>query len=98
MRLSLWGALNRRTITAWLATVAMIAAVMVAVTASRAQAVATPVPLGTAGTYAVLAGQSITNTGPSVITGDVGVSPGTAISGFPPDWSTGPLTRQMAQP
>uniref|UniRef100_UPI003BA94673 ice-binding family protein n=1 Tax=Streptomyces sp. NBC_00857 TaxID=2975851 RepID=UPI003BA94673 len=34
--------------------------------------------------FAVLAGQTITNTGPSVVTGDLGVSPGTAITGFPP--------------
>ncbi len=34
--------------------------------------------------FAVLAGTTVTNTGPSVISGSVGVSPGTAIVGFPP--------------
>ncbi|TXL83010.1 DUF3494 domain-containing protein, partial [Streptomyces sp. IB2014 016-6] len=53
-------------------------------TPTQALAIATPVPLGTADAFAVLAGESITNTGPSVITGDIGVSPGTAITGFPP--------------
>ncbi|MDO8964834.1 MAG: ice-binding family protein [Coriobacteriia bacterium] len=43
-----------------------------------------PVGLGTAGSYAVLAGSTVTNTGPSVITGDVGLHPGTAVVGFPP--------------
>ena len=42
------------------------------------------VDLGTAGTFAILAGSEITNTGFTVITGDVGISPGTAITGFPP--------------
>jgi hypothetical protein len=40
--------------------------------------------LGTANTFAVLAGQSVTNTGPSFISGNVGVTPGSAIGGFPP--------------
>ena len=40
--------------------------------------------LGTAGASAVLAGSTVTNTGPSVITGDVGLYPGLAVTGFPP--------------
>ena len=39
--------------------------------------------LGTAATYAVLAGTTVTNTGDSVLHGDLGVSPGTACTGFP---------------
>ncbi len=40
---------------------------------------------------AVLAGESITNTGATSITGDVGLSPGTSLDGFPPGAYTGVL-------
>lgn len=45
---------------------------------------ATLVPLATAGNYAVLASATVTNTGPSWITGQIGLSPGTSVTGFPP--------------
>jgi len=55
------------------------------------------ISLGTAGSYAVLAGSTVTNTGPSVIyKGDVGVSPGTAITGFPPGIVNAPGTIHSA--
>lgn len=42
------------------------------------------VPLGTAQDFGVLAGSAVTNTGATTVTGDVGVHPGTAVTGFPP--------------
>jgi hypothetical protein len=40
--------------------------------------------LGSAVEYTLLAASTITNTGLTVITGDVGINPGTALTGFPP--------------
>ncbi|MGW7535974.1 choice-of-anchor P family protein [Amycolatopsis sp. NPDC054798] len=76
-----------RTIRTLFGATVLTAAVAVAVPAP-AQAATSP-PLGSAGNFAVLGASTVTNTGPTVVTGDLGVSPGTAVVGFPPGSVTG---------
>jgi hypothetical protein len=69
---------------AWFAACFAAALVAFALVAQRASAAQPPVKMGTVNAFALLAGSAITNTGPSVINGDMGVGPGTAAGGFPP--------------
>lgn len=49
------------------------------------------VVIGNASSFAILAGSAVTNTGQTVITGDLGLSPGTSVDGFPPGIINGSL-------
>ena len=49
------------------------------------------VPIGTASGFVILAGSTVTNTGATAVTGDLGVSPGSAVTGFPPGTVSGSI-------
>ncbi|MFI7642185.1 DUF4082 domain-containing protein [Nonomuraea sp. NPDC049400] len=72
-----------------LATVLATGTVVVTPLATRAAT--GPVNLGDAEPFAVLAGSAVTNSGQTAITGDLGVSPGTTVSGFPPGTVSGTI-------
>jgi hypothetical protein len=42
------------------------------------------ISLAGASNFAILAGSAVTNTGATIVTGDLGLCPGTSIGGFPP--------------
>ena len=67
-----------------LAPVLVVTAAIVAGAWPAAAFAATQPRLGTALNFAAIAGSTITNTGPTVIKGNVALSPGSAVTGFPP--------------
>lgn len=80
----------------------MIAALVLALCGTFAAQAQTAPSLGTAANFGVLGGSTVTNTGATTVTGDVGVSPGSAITGFPPGVVNGTIhaanaTAQQAQ-
>jgi hypothetical protein len=78
-----------------------ILTILLSAAAEPALALASAPPLGAVKTFSILAGQTVTNTGPTTVIGDVGVSPGgalppTNIVGFPPGIIGPPGTKHDA--
>jgi hypothetical protein len=51
------------------------------------------VPLGSAANFRVLGGQTVTNIGATLVKGNLGVSPGSSVTGFPPGKVTGQIDK-----
>ena len=77
-----------------LAVIIPIAALLAAAGAMASPSAQTAPGLGASAGFAVLGGQTVTNTGPTTIFGDLGVSPGTAVTGFPPGSVTAGATHK----
>ncbi|MBW8324271.1 MAG: ice-binding family protein [Prolixibacteraceae bacterium] len=50
-----------------------------------------PIDLSCVEPFAILAGSTIVSTGPSIVNGDMGLSPGSALVGFPPGINNGTI-------
>ncbi len=80
----------------WLATsrssvVVFFAICVLALQPLIAMAQQAPVGLGTADSFAVLGGAGVTNTGPTVVNGDLGTWPNPAVTNFPPGTVNGTI-------
>jgi hypothetical protein len=75
---------NVKTIAVFLVLFIAISLLGTSIDVSARTLAATSPTLGAAASYSVLAGEAVTNTGPTTMPGSLGVSPGSAVTGFPP--------------
>ncbi len=76
--------------------IALSAAALITTSQPANAGIVPTVGLATAASYSVLAGQTITNTGPSVLDKSAGLAPGSAVVGFPPGTVSAPGTIEVA--
>jgi hypothetical protein len=72
--------------------IAVTTAALLNVGSAASAAIVPTVPLGTLTGYVVLGATTVTNTGSSVLNGNLGLSPGTSITGFPPGLVNGTVS------
>jgi LPXTG-motif cell wall-anchored protein len=87
---------SSRRAAAILGTATVLSLALLPLSAAQAAPLDGPINLGTAANFGVLAASTVTNTGPTLISRNLGLSPGTSITGFPPGRVAGEVQNTTA--